>query len=71
MSNKRSDILALHRAGKHQIEIVQLLKEPRYAVSRAIARYNDLCHEDDRPGRGRKRTVNTSRNWQLIKKRVN
>jgi ribosomal protein S14 len=63
--------LALHRARKHQIEIVQLLKVPCYAVSKAIALYNELGHEDDRRGRGRKRTINTSRKRQLIKKWVN
>ncbi|VDP20973.1 unnamed protein product [Heligmosomoides polygyrus] len=36
----------------------------------AQIRYNELGHEGDRPGRGRKRTVNTSRIRKIIKKRV-
>ena len=35
-----------------------------------IKRYQELGHEGDRPGRGRKRTVNTSRNRAVISKRV-
>ncbi|KAM8719038.1 hypothetical protein ACLKA7_011701 [Drosophila subpalustris] len=39
-------------------------------VSKAIRRFNELGHEGDRPGRGRKSTVNNSANRQIIRKRV-
>lgn len=70
MTNERYDILAMHRTGKRQIEIARLLKVPKQKVSYVIARYKELGHEGDRPGRGRKRTANTSRNRKIIKKRV-
>ncbi|UYV80605.1 hypothetical protein LAZ67_19000930 [Cordylochernes scorpioides] len=46
--------------GKRQREIVRLLKVPQQTVSKAIHRFNELGHEGDRAGIGRKRTVNTS-----------
>ncbi|UYV72585.1 hypothetical protein LAZ67_9003861 [Cordylochernes scorpioides] len=41
-----------------QCEIVRLLKVPQQTVSKAIHRFNELGHEGDRAGRGRKRTAN-------------
>lgn len=70
MSNNRAAILTLYKAGKRQCQIVRLLKVPQRTVSHAIRRFNELGHDGDRPGRGRKRTVNTSRNRQIIRKRV-
>ena len=70
MSNKRSSILELFCLGKRQCEIVRLLNVKRDVVSKAIKRFKELGTEHDRPGRGRKRTVNTSSNRQIIRKRV-
>ena len=39
-------------------------------VSDAVRRFKELGHEGDRPGRGSRRTVNTSKNRNIIKKRV-
>jgi len=70
MSNKRSAILELFRAGKRQCEIVRLLNMPKQTISDAINRFKELGHDGRRPGSGRKRTVNTSANRKIIKKRV-
>ncbi|KAL7737264.1 hypothetical protein ACLKA6_012888 [Drosophila palustris] len=70
MSSKRCAILELFRQGNRQCEIVRLLDVPRQTVSKAIRRFNQLGHEGDRPGRGRKSTVNNSANRQIIRKRV-
>ena len=70
MSNKRSAILELFRRGKRQCDIVRLLNVPRQTVSKAIIRFKELGHEGDRPGRGRKCTVNTPANRKIIKKRI-
>lgn len=70
MAKERSAILELHRRGKRQCEIVRLLNVPQQTVSKGIRRYEELGHEGDRPGRGRKPTRNTSRLRTIIKKRV-
>ncbi|KAM8702243.1 hypothetical protein ACLKA7_005106 [Drosophila subpalustris] len=70
MSSKRCAILELFRQGNRQCEIVRLLDVPRQTVSKAIRRFNELGHKGDRPGRGRKSTVNNSANRQIIRKRV-
>ncbi|VDO94656.1 unnamed protein product [Heligmosomoides polygyrus] len=54
-----------------QSDIVRLLGVAETTVSKAIILYKDLGHEGDRPSRGRKRTINTSRVIrQIIKKQV-
>ncbi|XP_067125297.1 uncharacterized protein [Centruroides vittatus] len=70
MSNKRCAILELFWQGKHQCEIVRLLGVPKMTVSDAVQRLKELGHDGDHPGRGRKCTVNTSRNRKIITKRV-
>lgn len=70
MSNKRTAILELFRQGKRQCEIVRLLNVPQRTVSKAVNRFKELGHEGDRPGRGRKRSVNTNDNRKIIKKRI-
>ncbi|GFX13585.1 uncharacterized protein TNCV_3136581 [Trichonephila clavipes] len=49
---------------------VRLLNVPQQTVSDAICRFKDLGNNGRRPGSGRKRTVNTSRNRKTIEKRV-
>lgn len=70
MSNNRVAILELFCQGKRQCEIVRLLGVRKDVVSKAIKRYKELGHDGRRPGSGRKRTVNTSANRKIIKKRV-
>ncbi|VDO69575.1 unnamed protein product [Heligmosomoides polygyrus] len=70
MSNQRAAILELHRQGKRQCDIVSLLHVARSTVSKTILRFKELGYEGDRPGRGRKRTANTTRIQRIIKKRV-
>ncbi|GFX24142.1 uncharacterized protein TNCV_2436351 [Trichonephila clavipes] len=62
MSRKISAILELFQRGKRLCEIVRLLNVPRQTVSDAICRFKELGNDNRRPGSGRKRTVNTSRN---------
>ncbi|XP_054715384.1 uncharacterized protein LOC129224863 [Uloborus diversus] len=70
MSNKRVAILELFRQGKRQCEIVRLLGVGKDLVSKAFKQYKKLGHDGRRPGSVRKRTVNTSANRKIIKKRV-
>ena len=70
MVNKRSAILKLCKQRVKESEIVQRLKAPKQTVTHTIKRFKELGHDGDRPGRGRKRTVNTLRNQKVIKKRV-
>ena len=55
MSSNRAAIIALYQAGKRQIKIAQTLRISRQLVSKSITRFNELGHEGDRPGRGRKK----------------
>lgn len=70
MSTTRSQILALHKIGKRNCEIAKALGVARSLVSRAVKRFRELGHDGDRRGRGRKRNVNSFRNRNIIKKRV-
>ena len=70
MSNKRSAILDLFRKGMRQCDIVRLLNVPKQTVSKAFNRFKELGHDGCRPGSGRRRTVNTFTNRQVIRKRV-
>ena len=70
MSNKRSAILELFRKEMRQCDIVRLLNVPKQTVSKAVIRFKELGHDGRRPGSGRRRTVNTSANRQIIRKRV-
>ncbi|GFT38964.1 retrovirus-related Pol polyprotein from transposon 17.6 [Trichonephila clavipes] len=56
--------------GKRQCETVRLLNVPRQRVPDAICRFEELGNDGRRPGCGRKRIVNTSRNSMVIEKRV-
>ncbi|GFU75587.1 uncharacterized protein TNCV_2863021 [Trichonephila clavipes] len=48
----------------------RLLNVPRQTVSDTICRFQELGSDGRRPGSGRKRTVNTSKNHKAIEKRV-
>ena len=68
MSNKRSAILELFRKGMRQCDIVRLLNVPKQTVSKAVNCFKELGHDGRCPGSGRRRTVNTSANCQIIRK---
>ena len=51
-------------------KIVRLLGVLKQIMSDAIKRFNQLVHEGDRQGRGRKHTVDTPRNCRVIRKRA-
>ncbi|XP_017478987.1 PREDICTED: uncharacterized protein LOC108368613 [Rhagoletis zephyria] len=70
MSNKRSAILELHRQEMRQCEIVRLLNVPRKLFPKQSSGSMNLAMKVIASGRGRKRTVNTPRIPQIIKKRV-
>ena len=70
MSNKRSTILELFRKGMRQCDIVRLLNVPKQTVSKAVNRFKELGNDGRRSGSGRRRTVNTSANRQIIRKRI-
>jgi inhibitor of nuclear factor kappa-B kinase subunit alpha len=70
MSNQRTQILALHELKKRNCEIARSLRIDPAIVCRTIKRYKELGHDGRRPGSGRKRTVNTTANRKIIKKRV-
>ena len=70
MSNKRSAIICLFQEGCRQCEIVRILKCPKQTVSNAIERFKEPGHEGDRPERGRRCSVNTLKNRNIIRSRV-
>lgn len=70
MSNQREKILTLHELGNRPIEIARKLKIDKSNVRRTIRRFEELGHTGRRSGSGRKRTVRTVRNRELIRERV-
>lgn len=70
MTENRKHIMQLFRSGKRQCEIARMLKVPKQTISDVIKRFKELGNTGRRPGSGRKRTVNISRNRQIIRKRV-
>lgn len=70
MSAERTRIIALFEIGYRQVDIANSLNVSKQLVSKTIKRFKDLGHDGDRPGRGRKRSVRTAKNRQIIKKRV-
>ena len=70
MSSNCSAIVPLHQLGKRNCESARKLCIACSLVSRAIKRFKELGNKSDRHERGRKRTVNSSNNRKIIKKRV-
>ena len=70
MSNKRSVIICLFQEGCWKCEIARILKCSKQIVSNAIKQFKELDHKGDRPGRGRKCTVNTLKNRNIIRSRM-
>ena len=70
MPNQRDRILVLHEQGMCNCDFARKLGATPLNVRRAIKRLQELGHTGNRPRSGRKSTINTPRNHQLIKRRV-
>ena len=70
MSSKRTAVIELFKKGTRQCDISRLLGMPKQTVSDTVRRYRELGHSGDRPGRGRKRSVNTPSVRRKITKRI-
>lgn len=70
MSTQNEKIWAMHQLGHRPIDIARTLGMDKSNVRRSIKRFEGLGGVSRRPGSGRKRTVNISKNRQIIKKRV-
>lgn len=70
MSNQREKILGLHQQGMRNCDIARRLGIVAPNVSRTIKQIEKRGHTGRHPGSGRKRTVNTPRVRQIIKKRL-
>lgn len=70
MKVDRAAIIALYKRGVKQAEIVRQLKIPKQTVSKAVKRYQQVGHLEDRSRSGRPRTACTSKNRKLIRERI-
>lgn len=70
MAIKPNAMLELHLPENRQCDIVRLLSVCKDVLSKAVERFEDLGQEGDRPGRGRQRPFNHSKDWPIIKERV-
>ena len=70
MHNQQNIILVLHEQGMRNRDIAGKLGVAPLNVRRTIKRFQELVHIGDRPRSGTKCTTNTTRNRQLIKKRI-
>jgi transposase len=66
----RAAIVALHRQGRRQVEIVRLLRVSQQLVSKAVKRFNEQGNNLDRPRSGRPCTADNVRNRELIRERI-
>ena len=62
MNKFRPAIIRIHQRGVPKREILRLLDIPLTTVFKDIKRYEETGTNEDRPGRGRKRTSRTSAN---------
>jgi inhibitor of nuclear factor kappa-B kinase subunit alpha len=69
-NQNREAIIALHRKGKTQKEIISALKVPQSTVSRAIKRFKELGTSEDRPRSGRPVTATTPKMVKRIRERI-
>lgn len=70
VKEQRLAIISLHKKGRSQSQIVRLLGAQKSTVSRAIQRFKELGDTKDRARSGRPRSARTSRNRNLLKKRL-
>ncbi|CAG0900337.1 unnamed protein product [Darwinula stevensoni] len=70
IKSNRDVIVRLFQEGIKQSDIARSLNLSRQLVSKAIKRYKESGSNNDRPGRGRKRSANTAANRRKIKGRI-
>ena len=71
MFSKRTAVVGLFKKGTCQCDITCRLGMPKQTVSDTVRRYRELGHNGYRPGRSRKRTVNTLSVRQKTAERIN
>ena len=71
MPNQRDRILVLHEQGMPNCDIARTIGAAPPYLRRTIKRFQELDHTGDGPRSGRKSTINTTRNRQVIEKRSN
>ena len=62
LKNLRDAIIHAHERGKKQVEIAEFLGISTSTVNDAIKRYKETGNNEDRKGRGRKKTARTRKN---------
>ena len=67
MKDFRPAIVRMHENGVSNHEIARLLTIPRSTVIKHIRRYEETGSNEDRPGRGRKKTARSKKNIQRAK----
>src|SRR5687768_1118912 len=70
MKELRAAVVRLFEEGKSKAYISRLLKVPVTTVKRDIQRFKETGNNNDRPGRGRKKTANTISNRKKIKRMI-
>lgn len=70
IANKLNAVSVLHLEGKRQADIVCLLGVRKDVVLKSSRQFKKLGHEVDHSREQRKQTVNTPRNWQVVKQRI-
>lgn len=66
-TNLRDAIIRAHNRGRGVRKIADFLGISQSVVSKAIKRFEETGSNEDRPGRGRKKTARNPRNIQLPK----
>ena len=64
LKNLRDAIIRAHERGKKQVEIAEFLGISTSTVNDAIKRYKETGNNEDRKGRGRKKTARSRKNIQ-------
>ena len=67
LKNLRDAIIRAHERGKKQVEIAEFLGISTSTVNDAIKRYKETGNNEDRKGRGRKKTARSRKNVQCAK----
>ena len=69
LSSLREAIIRAHERGKTVMEIVDFLGISHSTVSKAIKRFEETGSNEDRPGKGRKKSARSNRRaafWQRV-----
>src|SRR3954466_2520024 len=70
MKEFRAAIIRMHERGTGNSEIGRLLGKHEATVRKAIKRFEETGSNNDRQGRGRKRTARTPENIRKIKAKI-